>query len=225
MEEGKDEPYNQVCHYLFLIGVRVETLPEDLIHKYSEVDWTTLEEMGGGFIAFEYCFGGKGAWQMVKEGLPKLQKALKSMLKEPDVPAEDLPQVPKRKKVRSEFDDDEAEDTEDKPPLKSKEILKILRKHKKELQQQYGVAKLMLFSPYSRDEAAPGNYVDMLTELDKEFQEESEEDSSYYGGVYYHVHVVQDYLKHLLGTDVDLMPYDGLEPEELSRVKEELIEI
>jgi len=47
------------------------------------------------------------------------------------------------------------------------EILKILRQHKKELKQKFGVKRLGVFGSYVRDEQAEDSDVDIVVEFEK----------------------------------------------------------
>lgn len=71
------------------------------------------------------------------------------------------------------------------------EILRILREHKEELAQRYGVQELAIFGSYARKEQTPISDVDILVTLGKPL-----------GLRFFEL---WDYLENLLGLQVDLL--------------------
>jgi len=71
------------------------------------------------------------------------------------------------------------------------EILRILREHKGELAQRYGVQELAIFGSYARKEQTPISDVDILVTLRKPL-----------GLRFFEL---WDYLENLLGLQVDLL--------------------
>jgi len=71
------------------------------------------------------------------------------------------------------------------------EILRILREHKGELAQRYGVQELAIFGSYTRKEQTPISDVDILVTLGKPL-----------GLRFFEL---WDYLENLLGLKVDLL--------------------
>ena len=71
------------------------------------------------------------------------------------------------------------------------EILRILREHKEELAQRYGVQELAIFGSYARGEQTPVSDVDILVTLGKPL-----------GLRFFEL---WDYLENLLGLQVDLL--------------------
>jgi len=71
------------------------------------------------------------------------------------------------------------------------EILRILREHKEELAQRYGVQEIAVFGSYARGEQTPLSDVDILVTLGKPL-----------GLRFFEL---WDYLENLLGLHVDLL--------------------
>jgi len=76
------------------------------------------------------------------------------------------------------------------------EILRILREHKGELAQRYGVQELAIFGSYARKEQTPISDVDILVTLRKPL-----------GLRFFEL---WDYLENLLGLHVDLLTLNAV---------------
>ena len=96
--------------------------------------------------------------------------------------------------------------------VSSNETLAVLRAHKTELAEQFGVADLALFGSAARDEALPNSDIDILVRFD------GPANSKRYFGV-------QFYLEDLLGRPVDLVTDKALRPELRPYIEAEAIRV
>ncbi len=94
----------------------------------------------------------------------------------------------------------------------SAETLALLRAHKRELVDRFGVAGLALFGSRARDEAGAASDVDILVRF------EGPADSRRYFGV-------QFYLEDLLGAPVDLVTDKALRSELRPYVEAEAVDV
>jgi predicted nucleotidyltransferase len=90
--------------------------------------------------------------------------------------------------------------------MNSEDVRQILREHRTELKQKYGVRSLSLFGSVARDEAGQASDVDLLVEFDRPV--------GYFGLL-----ALQDYLESLLGCNVDLGTPGSLKP----RIREHVL--
>jgi len=93
-----------------------------------------------------------------------------------------------------------------------REILRILREHKDELRQRFGVKSLAIFGSVARGEAKPDSDVDILVEFD----------SQAHVGLFKMVEL-KEFLERLLGCSVDVVIPDGLRPWMREEVKWEAL--
>ena len=98
------------------------------------------------------------------------------------------------------------------PTRTSSETLTLLRAHKRELAERFGVADLALFGSIVRDEAVPDSDIDILVRF------EGPANSKRYFGV-------QFYLEDLLGRPVDLVTEKALRPELRPYVEAEAVHV
>ncbi len=96
--------------------------------------------------------------------------------------------------------------------MKRDEVLTLLRSHKLELQQRFGVTALSLFGSVCRDESSPSSDADVLVAFD------GPATSKRYSGV-------QFYLEDLLGARVDLVTEKALRPELRPYIEREAIHV
>lgn len=91
------------------------------------------------------------------------------------------------------------------------EIERILREHKEELREKYGVHGIALFGSYARGEPTSESDIDLLVRLEKP--------------IGFRFFELWDYLESILGTRVDLLTPNALrrKPRLQQRVEEELI--
>lgn len=75
--------------------------------------------------------------------------------------------------------------------MKREDVLAILKTHRENLRNNYGVKSLALFGSVARNEAGPGSDVDLLVEF--------EGPTGYFG-----LFQLQDFLSELLGCSVDV---------------------
>jgi predicted nucleotidyltransferase len=80
------------------------------------------------------------------------------------------------------------------------QALNLLRLHKPELAEQFGVVDIALFGSTARDSAKPGSDIDVLVRFDGPATS-----SRYFG--------VQFYLEDLFGCAIDLVTDKALRPE------------
>ncbi len=76
------------------------------------------------------------------------------------------------------------------------EIEYILREHKAELREQYGVCEIALFGSYARGEETPESDIDLLVRLERP--------------IGFRFFELWDYLESLLGVRVDLLTPNAL---------------
>jgi len=91
------------------------------------------------------------------------------------------------------------------------EILKILRQHKKELKQKFGVKRLGVFGSYVRDEQAEDSDVDIVVE----FEKGRKTFDNFMDLVFF--------LEELLGKKVDLVTLESVSPFIRPYIAEEVI--
>jgi len=76
--------------------------------------------------------------------------------------------------------------------MKQEAVLKVLREHKHEFEEQYGVTRLGIFGSVARDEAADNSDVDVVVEMAPDL----------FGKV-----SLKEELERILGAKVDLVRY------------------
>ncbi len=94
--------------------------------------------------------------------------------------------------------------------MKRNKVLRILKAHKQNLINQFGVIGLALFGSTARDSAGPDSDIDILITFDGPATSKR-----YFG--------VQFYLEDLLGQSVDLVTEKALRPELRPYVEQEAI--
>jgi len=92
------------------------------------------------------------------------------------------------------------------------ELLTVLREHKSNLTQRFGVVGLALFGSYARDQAAEGSDVDILVRFDGPATSDG-----YFG--------TQFYIEDLLGLRVDLVTEKALRAELRPFVEREAVDV
>ena len=94
------------------------------------------------------------------------------------------------------------------------EILKILRAHRDELRQRFGVKSLAIFGSMARGEAGPESDVDIVVEFDPQA----------HVGLFKMVEL-KEFLERILGCPVDVVTLDGLRPWMRNRVRREAVHV
>ena len=94
--------------------------------------------------------------------------------------------------------------------MNQQDVIRIIRKHRKEFTHIYGVKSLALFGSVARNEATPSSDVDMLVEFSRPV--------GLFG-----LFALQDRLEELLGCQVDLGTPDSLKPRLRQSVMNELV--
>jgi predicted nucleotidyltransferase len=94
--------------------------------------------------------------------------------------------------------------------MKRQEAIRIIRRHKKELNDVYGVQSLALFGSVARDEANPTSDIDLLVEFSRPV--------GLFG-----LFALQDRLEELFGCKVDVGTPESLKPRLRPTIKAELI--
>lgn len=97
-------------------------------------------------------------------------------------------------------------------PMNRDEVLKVLRAHKPNLAQRFGVTSLALFGSVARNEMSDDGDIDILIQFDRPATSKA-----YFG--------VQFYLEDLLGHPVDLVTDKALRVELRSYVEQEAIDV
>ncbi len=92
------------------------------------------------------------------------------------------------------------------------EIVRILREHKEELAQRFGVRELAIFGSYVRGEATPESDLDILVEFDEP------------PGFFQFLRLEQ-YLSELLGVRVELVTREALKPHIGQHILQEALEV
>ena len=92
------------------------------------------------------------------------------------------------------------------------DILGVLRSHKTTLARRFGVAGLVLFGSFARDDASADSDIDLLVRFDGPATSKR-----YFGA--------QFYIEDLLGRSVDLVTDDALRAELRSHVEREAIRV
>ena len=98
--------------------------------------------------------------------------------------------------------------------MKKNEILEILRAHRDELRQRFGVKSLAVFGSVARGEAKPESDVDIVVEFDPQA----------HVGLFKMVEL-KEFLEKVLGCPVDVVTLDGLRPWMRNRVQREAIHV
>jgi uncharacterized protein len=83
--------------------------------------------------------------------------------------------------------------------MKKQAVIQLIRQHKRELSDRYGVKSLALFGSVVRDEANPASDVDLLVEFDRPV--------GLFG-----LFALQDRLEEIFGCKVDLGTPESLKP-------------
>jgi hypothetical protein len=96
--------------------------------------------------------------------------------------------------------------------MKKDEVLKLLGKHKAELQERFGVTRLALFGSAARDTTGPKSDIDILVAFDGPATSRR-----YFG--------VQFYLEDLFGCPVDLVTDKALRKELRPFIEREAIHV
>src|SRR3990170_2079844 len=96
--------------------------------------------------------------------------------------------------------------------IKLETIIIILKEHKQEMRDKYGVKEIGIFGSYVRGEQREGSDVDVLVEFEQEAR------PSLFGFV-----ALQEELCDLLGTKVDLVDRRGLKPYIGRRILSEVV--
>ncbi|MEZ4556476.1 MAG: nucleotidyltransferase family protein [Caldilineaceae bacterium] len=96
--------------------------------------------------------------------------------------------------------------------MKRAEIIQILKIHRTELAEQFGVGSLALFGSVARDEASTASDVDVLVEFDRPTG-------------YFELVALQNYLAQLLNQPVDLGTLPGLKPRVRLRIEDEILNV
>ncbi len=94
--------------------------------------------------------------------------------------------------------------------MKRQEAINILKRHKGELADVYGVKSLALFGSVARDEALPSSDIDLLVDFSRPV--------GLFG-----LFALQDRLENLFGCKVDLGTADSLKPRLRPTVMNDLI--
>ena len=92
------------------------------------------------------------------------------------------------------------------------DVLRLLREHRDQLREQFGVKSLALFGSVARDQAAEASDVDLLVEFDRP--------TGYFGLVR-----LELFLHEILGAEVDLGTPGSLRPEMRERVAREAVHV
>ena len=90
--------------------------------------------------------------------------------------------------------------------MKRAHVISILKKHRTELSERYGVKSLALFGSVARDEATSASDVDLLVDFNRPV--------GLFG-----LFALQDYLETILGCPVDLGTPNSLKP----RIREKVL--
>ena len=99
-----------------------------------------------------------------------------------------------------------------KTPVQRDQVVRVLRKHRAELNERYNVASLSIFGSVARGEARPDSDVDVLVEF------------AHPVGLFEFIGL-QQYLESLLGRKVDLGTPRSLKPRIKDRVLQEAIRV
>ena len=92
------------------------------------------------------------------------------------------------------------------------EIKDVIEKHRPELKRQFHVDKIGVFGSYARGDQKKRSDVDFLVSFDKSISLFT------LGGLY-------EYLKEIIGTDVDVVPGEDLRPEFSDSVMKDIVYI
>ncbi|MEO0112622.1 MAG: nucleotidyltransferase family protein [candidate division WOR-3 bacterium] len=89
------------------------------------------------------------------------------------------------------------------------EIIKIIRKHKKELEEKFKVKSIAIFGSYVRNEQNEKSDIDILVEFSEP--------------VGFEFFRLARFLEEILETKVDLVTFDAIKPNRRKYIMEELI--
>lgn len=90
-----------------------------------------------------------------------------------------------------------------------KEIIEIIRKHKKELEEKFKVKSIAIFGSYVRNEQSEKSDIDILVEFSEP--------------VGFEFFRLARFLEEILETKVDLVTFDAIKPNRRKYIMEELI--
>ena len=90
------------------------------------------------------------------------------------------------------------------------EIKEIIKKHKKEIKEKYGVKEIGIFGSFVRGEAKEDSDVDILVEFEKPIG-------------FFKFLELEEYLSNLIGRKVDLVSKKALKPHIGKHILEEVI--
>ncbi len=79
------------------------------------------------------------------------------------------------------------------------EIKEIIKRHKEELKEKYGVKEIGIFGSFVREEAREDSDIDILVEFEKPVG-------------FFKFLELEEYLSHLIGRKVDLVSKKALKP-------------
>ena len=96
--------------------------------------------------------------------------------------------------------------------MQREEALRILKKHRSELHESFGVISLRIFGSVARDDASSGSDVDILVDFDAT--------PSLFGFLR-----LRGFLEDLLGTKVDLVTETGLKERVRPYVEQDAISV
>jgi uncharacterized protein len=94
---------------------------------------------------------------------------------------------------------------------KIEDIKKIIKLHKKELENKYKVNKIAIFGSFVRDEQIERSDIDILVDLEEPI-----------GLLFVHL---SNYLEVILETKIDLITKDAIKPNRLRYIMKDLIYI
>ncbi len=92
------------------------------------------------------------------------------------------------------------------------EIREIIKRHKEDLQEKYGVRSIGIFGSYVRGDQTEGSDVDILVELEKPVG-------------FFRFLELEEYLEKITGLNVDLVTKKALKPTIGKYILEELVAI
>jgi len=93
--------------------------------------------------------------------------------------------------------------------MEKKELKKLLRNHRKELE-KFGVKRIGIFGSFARNEATDKSDIDLVVEFEKDR-----------GGMKDFVELI-DFLEKLLGKSVDLLTPGGIEAIRIKYIRERI---
>jgi len=89
------------------------------------------------------------------------------------------------------------------------EIVRILRRHKPELQKKYPISQLGVFGSYARGDAAEGSDIDIAVEI--------------IGPMGLSFIAMADEIENLFGIKVDVVPKRSIKPDYLPYVEKDIV--